>query len=109
MTKNEREYLLRVMPQENINEYMERYGFTLDEVYAEMERRRKVDEEFLATELAKVKVEFAEKEDQLDPEVVAHTKTCIANLDSQYAKGLLSVLDYLDESYWSYCPALENA
>lgn len=111
MTKAQREELLRVMPQDNINDYMERYGFTWQEVVAEMERRAKADEEFLATEVAKMKVDAEEKAEAgvIVGDALVTMKDHTAKLDAQYAKGLLTNLDYLDGLYWILADALNAA
>lgn len=103
-TETVRAELLAVMPEENIQEYMANYGFTWEEVVAELDRRNADRLEWFETENAKLEAEMAAV--RMNPNVMLHFNADKAKLDEHLAQGLLSKLDYMNEMFWTMGAAL---
>lgn len=115
MTLKDRAELLQVMPQDNINEYMEHYGFTLEEVSEEMHRRQTEDESWLVEHMANViannerlALELAEDADNIETDVMDHFLVGVERIDELFALGELSPLMYAEDLSSLMCRALAH-
>lgn len=101
MTLTEKRELLSVMPVDDIQEYMARYGFTTDEVAAELIRRERKETLDLLQEIKRQENELDALE--LRVQVRSELDAKITELGLRFATDhSVSMIDYLTETYWTY-------